>query len=116
MRIFKRDSEPVVVKKIAEQVVRGYVKKAGKNPWNTDVTKFSYAGDNGGGFGTGSGPPGYSLWIESFGLTGTPTSATYVQRTKLAARGGIHFYDDGANQQSLIRLNLANDPLYCLGL
>lgn len=116
MRIFKKDSEPVVVKKIAEQVVLGYIKKQGKSPWNTDVTKFSYAGDSGGGFGTGGGPPAYSLWVESFGVTGTPTSATYIQRSYIAARGGIHFYDDQANEQSLIRLNLANDPLYCLGL
>lgn len=116
MRIFKRDSEVVVVKKIAEQVVRSFIKPGGKSPWNTDITKNAYPIGSGGGFGTGVTPPPVAMWFEAYGISGTPTSATYIRRDRLAARGGVHLYDVASLTHVQIRLNLANDPLFCFGL
>jgi hypothetical protein len=114
MRIFKRDSEPVVVRKIAEQVVRDHVKKTTRPLQNYDITKYNYS-SGGGGFGGGSGTGlVYSIQMHMYGIAGMATSPTFAERSYLKGVAGIHLYDTTTVVE--MRINLINDPLYCLGL
>lgn len=117
MRIFKRDSEPVVVKKIADQAIRDYMKKNAGKKGATDPTKYNYT-SGGGTFGGGSGGTGLedAIWFNAYGIGSVPSTPTYIQRSRVDAIGGIHLYDASGNSGMQIRLNLINDPLYCLGL
>lgn len=116
MRIFKRDSEPEVVEKIADRAIRKYMKKqTGKPP--VDPTRYSSTG--GGSFGTGGGTGvsiDITLWFNAYGIGSVPSVPTYIQRSRVNAVGGVHLYDASGASAVQIRLNLANDPLYCLVL
>jgi hypothetical protein len=111
MRILKRDSEPVVVRKIAEQVVKKHLRGEG-NKLSANPGKYSYA--SGGSFGgsTGTGLD-FTIWFNAYNV-GAPSSPTFVERARMDAKGGVHLYDVTGSSAVQVRLNLANDPLYCL--
>lgn len=114
MRIFKRDSEPVVVRKIAEQAIRDYDKRNGRRVGASDPTKYYSTGN--GSFGSGGGGTGLEdmIWFNAYGIGSVPSTPTYIQRSKLNAVAGVHLYDASNASAMEIRLNLINDPLYCL--
>lgn len=115
MRIHKRDSEPEVVEKIAEKAIRKYMKKQAGKP-AVDPTRYSSTSSS---FGTGGGTGvavDIVLWFNAYGIGSVPSVPTYIERSKVDAVGGVHLYDVSSASAIQIRLNLVNDPLYCLVL
>lgn len=117
-QIQKKDSDVVVIKKIAEQVVAAALRSAELSKGKSDPTAFSYGNTQGGGFGEGTGTGlTYTIQFNMFGVSGTPTVLTYKARQKLTAEGGVHLYDvDAAGSIAQVRLNPVNNPMIAFAL
>ena len=116
-QITKKDSDVVVIRKIAQQAVQDALKESKNGNGKADITSFSY-GNASGGFGTGGGTGlVYTISFKMFGVSGSPTVLTYKSRQKLTAEGGVHLYDyDATNSIAQIRLNPANNPILAYGM
>ena len=117
IQIKKKDTDVVVIKKIAEQAVADALKKAKLDKGTGDVTAFSYGNSQGSGFGNGSSTGFSTIQFKMFGVAGSPTVETFKSRQKLRAMGGVHLFDlDATNSIAQIRLNPVNNPMIALTL
>lgn len=117
LAIQKKDTDVVVIEKIARKAVSAALKELAEKQGSRDPTGYSY-GTNGGSFGTGGGTGSvYTIQFKMFGVTATPTVATFATRQKLQAEGGVHLYDyDATNSIAQIRLNPVNNPMIAFAL